>query len=372
MRVAFWADMLYYRIAGGTTRYAARLSAGLSRLSDIDLRMLSLYSPEVIARLAQERQCPAAESIPSRLPRQLHYLRWMTGWAGWSAGMLDDADLVHVPWVAAPPHGRVPLVVTILDLVFLLFPEYLNRRTRWMARMGLHQASRQASAFISISQHTADDLMRLTGLPKHKIHVIPLAAEDYFRPVPDLQIRKRYKLDAPFVLYVGTLEPRKNLITLVRAFAALDNPRLKLVLAGKKGWIYQDLLATVEKLGLSSRVVFTGFIPDADLPALFSTAEVFAYPSLYEGFGLPVLEAMQCGAPVITTNVSSLPEVAGDAALLVTPDDVRGLTAALRRVLAEPGLREELRGRGFKRAQCYSWRKTAEMTAEVYHLVCRQ
>jgi len=371
MRVVFWADMLYYRIAGGTTRYAARLGTELSRLDGIDLRMVSLYSPEMIARLAHERQCTAAETIPSRLPRQLHYLLWLTGWAGRSAGVISDADVVHVPWVAAPPHGRVPLVVTVLDLVFLLFPEYLNRKTRWMARMGLHRARRQASAFISISQHTADDLMRLTGLPNQKIHVIPLAAEAYFRPVPDAQIRERYKLDAPFVLYVGTLEPRKNLITLVRAFAALDYPGLKLVLAGKKGWMCQDLFTAVEKLGLTERVVFTGFVPDADLPALFSAAQVFAYPSLYEGFGLPVLEAMQCGTPVITTNVSSLPEMAGDAALLVAPDDVRGLTNALRRVLMEPGLREELRGRGLERSRCFSWRKTAERTAEVYRQVCR-
>lgn len=371
MRVAFWADMLYYRMAGGTTRYAARLSAELSHLSDINLRMFSLYSPEIITRLAQERQCPAAESVPSHLPRQLHYLLWLTGWVGRSAGMMNDADVVHVPWVASPPHGRAPLVVTVLDLVFLLFPEYLTRRIRWMAQLGLRQAKQQASAFISISHHTADDLLRHAGIPRHKIHVIPLAAEDYFRPVPDSQIRERYKLNVPFVLYVGTLEPRKNLTTLVRAFAALDNPGLKLVITGKKGWMYQDLFATVEKLGLTSRVIFTGFVPDADLPALFSAAQIFVYPSIYEGFGLPVLEAMQCGTPVITTNVSSLPEVAGDAALLVAPDDVRGLTAAMRRVLAEPGLREDLRGKGFERSQCFSWRKTAELTAEVYRQVCR-
>ncbi len=372
MRVAFWADMLYYRIAGGTTRYAARLSVELSRLSNINLRLFSLYSREVIARLAQERQCPAAENIPSHLPRQLHYLLWLTGWAGRSAGMMDDADVVHVPWIAVPPHGRAPLVVTVLDLIFLLFPDYHNRRTRWTARMGLSRASRQAAAFISISHNTADDLMRLTGIPKHKIYVTPLAAEDYFRPVPYSKIRKRYGLEGPFVLYVGTLEPRKNLITLVRAFAALDDPGLKLVIAGKKGWMYQDLFAIVEKLGLTSRVIFTGFVSDTDLPALYSAAQVFVYPSLYEGFGLPILEAMQCGTPVITTNVSSLPEVSGDAALLVAPDNVRELSAAMRRILAEPGLREELRGRGFKRSQCFSWRKTAELTADVYRQVCRQ
>jgi glycosyltransferase involved in cell wall biosynthesis len=371
MRVAFWADMLYYRIAGGTTRYAARLAEALSHVSDINLRMLSLYRAEVIARLAQERQCPAAESIPSRLPRQLHYLLWLTGWAGRSAGMMNDADVVHVPWLAAPPHGRAPLVVTVHDLVFLRFPEYLNRRTRWLARMGLRQAIREANAFIAVSYSSANDLIQLTGIRKEQVYVVPEAADAYFRPVPVFQLRERYKLEGPFVLYVGTLEPRKNLTGLVRAFAALDMPGLKLLIAGKKGWMYQELFATVEALGLTSRVVFTGFVPDSDLPALFSAAQVFVYPSLYEGFGLPVLEAMQCGAPVITTSVSSLPEVAGEAALLVAPDDVRGLTDAIRRVLTEPGLREELRGRGLEQSRRFSWSKTADLTAEVYRQVCR-
>jgi glycosyltransferase involved in cell wall biosynthesis len=371
MHVTFWADMLYYRIAGGTTQYSTRLAEALSQVPDINLRLLSLYRPEVIARLAQERQCPAAESVPSRLPRQLHYLLWLTGWAGRSAAMTDDADVVHVPWLAAPPHGRAPLVVTAHDLVLLRFPEYLNRKTRWMARMGLRQAIRESKAFIAVSYSTANDLIRLAGIRKERVYVVPEAADGYFRPVPASQVRERYKVEGPFLLYVGTLEPRKNLTGLVRAFAALDIPGLKLVIVGKKGWMYRELFETVKALALRSRVVFTGFVPASDLPALFSAAEVFVYPSLYEGFGLPVLEAMQCGAPVITTNVSSLPEVAGEAALLVAPDDVRGLTGAIRRVLAEPGLREELRGKGFEQSRRFSWSKTADLTAEVYRQACR-
>lgn len=372
MRVAFFADSLYYRLAAGTTRYAAELARHLSQRDDLDLRLFSLCPPRTIASMASERHYPCARSIGSWVPRSLQYLLWhASGWPGrQTAAVLDDVDVVHTPVLFVPPRRKCPLVVTVLDLTFRLFPQYHNRRTRVVAQSGLRRAVKDADALIAISGHTAGDLVRLCGVNPKRVHVVPLAADARFVPVRDTAATlARYHIDTPFVLYVGTLEPRKNLGLLLHAFAALGDPQVKLVLAGTKGWLCEDVFATVERLGLAGRVLFTGFVADEDLPALLSGARAFVYPSLYEGFGLPVLEAMQCGTPVITTNVSSLPEVAGDAALLVAPDDVAGLQQALRRVLSEPGLRDELRGKGLSQAARFSWQKTAEQTAQVYAAV---
>jgi glycosyltransferase involved in cell wall biosynthesis len=363
MRVAFWADMLYYRLAAGTTRYAGRLSIELQRLGSVDLRLYTLFAQDLVRSEAKARGYPAAESIGGGISRQAQYLCWAAGLAGPWREMASQVDLIHVPNLLAVPSGRTPLLFTVHDLTFLTFPSLHNGRTRLMAGWALRQAVRIADAFIADAEFTAGELVRTTGVPREKIHVIPLAADEAFRPTDDAGCLSRLGM------YVGTLEPRKNLPLLLRAFAALERTDAKLVIAGTKGWMFEEIFALVESLKLTSRVIFTGFVPDADLPALLSAAEVFVYPSLHEGFGLPVLEAMQCGTPVITTNVSSLPEVAGDAALMVSPEDVTGLASAMRRVLDEPGLREEMRGRSMEQARRFSWRETAERTAEVYRQV---
>jgi glycosyltransferase involved in cell wall biosynthesis len=189
-------------------------------------------------------------------------------------------------------------------------------------------------------------------------------------------VRARYGLgDAPFVLAVGTLQPRKNYVRLIQAFAAISNlqpltSNLHLVIAGGKGWRYDAIFAEVEKLGLRDRVLFPGFVADADLPALYSAARVLAYPSIYEGFGLPMLEAMACGTPVVTSTASCMPEVAGDAALLVPPTDVDALAAALDRALTDEALRADLIAKGRARARQFSWAKSARQLLGIYHAVC--
>ena len=372
MQVAFFADLLYYRIAAGTTRYAGELVRHLCAIPRIDLRLFSLYPQDVIDRVAQDREYPPATSLRETIPRPLRYLLWHTlGWAGPAAALLDAADVVHTPVLLVPPRRSRALVVSVLDLSFLLYPQFHGRWSRATARMGLGRAVRDADALIAISAHTADDLVRLTGVDWGRVHVIPLAADLRFEPVRDPSVPARYGIDSRYVLYLGTLEPRKNLKVLLHAFARLDATDAKLVLAGAKGWMFQEIFETVERLGLTSRVVFPGFVADADLPALLNGAEVFVYPSEYEGFGLPVLEAMSCGTPVVTTHVSSLPEVAGEAALLVPPRDAGALHDALRRVLSEPTLREEMRGRGLERAAGFSWARTARETADVYRRVVR-
>ena len=371
VRVGFWADMAYYRIAGGTTRYTGELLKALTQRKDVDLRLFSLYPPAHIRSIAKDRGYPAAASAEGRLPRQLRTLAWQCGWQ-WGP-LARDIDLMHTPATLVPPSPKVPLVVTVHDMTAWLFPELHTRRTAWLTRLALHQAKRRGAYFLTNSEATASDLMRIAQLTSDRVAVTPLAADPRFRRVDDADVLARFGLDRPYLLYVGTLEPRKGIDALLTAFSQLADADVRLVIVGKKGWMFETLDAKVASLGLESRVTFTGFVPDEDLPAVISGALAFVYPSVYEGFGLPVLEAMQCGTPVITSRISSLPEVTGDAALMVEPRDVEGLARAMRRVLAEPDLRQELRGRGLARAAKFSWHRTAALTAEAYrHVVSRR
>jgi len=232
---------------------------------------------------------------------------------------------------------------------------------------------------ICISEATRRDLLRCyTQLDPERCLAIPLAATEQFRPEPDstaiaaLKTRLGLTVEQPYFLSVCTLEPRKNLVAVVRAFARLEglheeHSDLRLVLVGASGWGDQNELAMLARdLGVFDRLVITGFLPDADLPALYSGAIGFIYPSLYEGFGLPVLEAMQCGTPVITSNSSSLPEVVGDAGVMVNPTDINGLAAAMAALLDSPELRMRLGGDALDRASQFSWRSTAARVAQLY------
>lgn len=372
MQVAYLADALYQTMTAGMTRYAIELARELGRMPDIDLRLVTLMPSEVVAALAEERGYPKAESMPLTVPRKLQYLLWhMARISGPLNKSALDADVIHTPIFIVPPRKKQPLVVTVHDLTLLHFPQHHPWNTRILMGTGLRRAVRDADAFLAISENTRQDLIRLSGVAPERVHVTPLAADPLFRPLADNGALARHGIDRPYVLYVGTLEPRKNIGVLLQAFAALEDKELTLVLAGAKGWMYDDIFAAVEQLGIRERIKVTGYVADEDLPILYSQAQVFVYPSLFEGFGLPVLEAMQCGAPVITTNVSSLPEVAGKAAILFAPDDVAGLTKALQRVLSEPGLCDEMRGKSLEQASRFSWRRTAELTAEVYRHVMR-
>jgi glycosyltransferase involved in cell wall biosynthesis len=208
--------------------------------------------------------------------------------------------------------------------------------------------------------------------------VYPGYDQTIFQPVRDEgvieAVKARYGIAGDYALFVGTLQPRKNLIRLIEAFSNFRFPisDFRLVIAGKKGWLYQEIFRWVEELGLEKKVVFTGYVPEGDLPVLLSGARLFVFPSLYEGFGLPVLEAMACGTPVVCSNASSLPEVAGDAAVLVDPQDVEGLAAAMERVLGDEELRAELIVRGFEQARKFSWERCARETLDVLESVCHE
>jgi glycosyltransferase involved in cell wall biosynthesis len=289
--------------------------------------------------------------------------------------LLGPVDVVHSTTFCVPEFRLRPkrLVVTIYDLSFITHPELHLPANVAHCLAGTRLAIERADAIIAISDHTRRDLVERLGAPPERIIVTPLAHDVDLARVTDPKrlaaVRKRYGLPEHFILFLGALEPRKNLPRLLEAYAALPaglRREVHLVVAGVRGWLNDSIHARVAELGLEASVRFAGYIDGHDLAAVYSLATMFAYPSLYEGFGLPVLEAMACGTPVLTSDVSSLPEVAGDAAVLVSPADVGSIAAGLRRLLDSSSLRDELSTRGIGRASRFSWQRCARQTLDVY------
>jgi glycosyltransferase involved in cell wall biosynthesis len=284
-------------------------------------------------------------------------------------------DVVHDPNGIAPflgPRLGARRLVTIHDAFAYVHPETHNRLDNWRYRWMLPSAARRADLVLTDSEHSRGDLVRYLRLPAAQVRAIPLGAEPRFRPVDDTPARRaileRYGITSPYLLYVGGINARKNIAGLFEAYARVRarHPELALVVGGKRQWQTGEIDAAFTRLGLENNVLFTGYVGDADLPALYSAAAAFVFPSLYEGFGLPPLEAMACGAPVIASASSSLPEVVGDAALTADPHDIGGLAAAIERVVGDAELRAELRRRGIARAARFSWQRTARETLAAY------
>lgn len=305
----------------------------------------------------------------------------------WTHMRLAWETLWHAPDVLFVPAHVLPLVhprrcvVTVHDLGFRHYPQAHTRWSRWYLEWSTRRNARVARRVIVDSQATRADLMACYGTPADKIVVAYPAGSEGMAPVRDADalaaVRTRYGTGERYFLYVGTLQPRKNIPALVRAYAALVAAGtlaadVNLVVSGKQGWLSAEIAATVAELGLQQRVVLTGYVSQADLPALLSGALAYVLPSWYEGFGLPVLEAMACETPVICSNVSSLPEVAGDAALLVPPDDVPALSEALRKIYSEPALRDSLVARGRARAAAFTWERCAEQVLAVLDQVAEE
>jgi glycosyltransferase involved in cell wall biosynthesis len=280
--------------------------------------------------------------------------------------VLTRCDVVHATnHAAVPPADPAALVVTVHDLAFERFPELFPRRWRLLYRAGLRATIRRADAIAVPSGSTASDLIE-HGADPSRIHVTPLASSLGVSDSDPDEVLGRLGIEGPFVLFVGTLEPRKNVVRLVRAYRqiAAELPHT-LVLAGPDGWHGEELATELSRPG-PGRVVRTGRLPGDELDVLYRTADVLAYPSIAEGFGLPVLEAMQRGLPVVTSNGSSLPEVAGEAAVLVEPEDVGGIADAIAEVLTDRALAGRLRAAGTERAAGFSWEATATATLGVY------
>ncbi|MCE7987315.1 MAG: glycosyltransferase family 1 protein [Caldilinea sp. CFX5] len=280
------------------------------------------------------------------------------------------------------PYLRRPTVLTVHDLIFERYPQHHKWTNRLFLTVGMRLFVRAANRIIAVSQQTKRDLIDLYQTPADKITVIYQGIDPTFQPAPPplvQEVQARYTLRdrsgalRPYLLMVGTLEPRKNHLTAMQALARLKAAGLPhcLVIAGGKGWLFEPIQAQVAALGLADDVVFTGFVPAADLPPLYSGAAAVLQPTLYEGFGFPVLEAMACGAPVVCSNSSSLPEAAGNAALLIPPTDAEALAAAVVRLVTLPGLADTLRHQGRNRAATFRWARCAAKTVDVYQQVVR-
>ncbi len=373
MRIALNAHLLSFAASyrqAGISRLIHGLIYGLQEVDDqneYDVLVGDRWVPADYVRKARWRV------QVSRLPTANPALRilWEQTVLPWLL-VRSGADLLHALAFVGPVVRLRPTVVTVYDLSFLLYPAAFHRLNRWYLSAMTPLSVRRARRVIAISESTRSDLVRLTGVPADRIEVVYPGLEPGMGRVSDpdalAQFRRRHGLPDRCILSVGTLEPRKNAETLVRAYAAL---RAKgaiphaLVLVGARGWRYESVFKAIEESGYAQDIIVPGYVAHEELPFWYSIAELFVYPSLYEGFGLPVLEAMACGVPVITSDVSSLPEVAGDAAVLVQPSR-EALADAISRVARDATLRAEMSEGGLKRAQSFTWERAARQTMDVY------
>jgi glycosyltransferase involved in cell wall biosynthesis len=278
-------------------------------------------------------------------------------------------DLLHGLAYALPIGWNGPSVVSVYDLSFLHFPRAFNAANRIYLGAATRAAVRRARTVLTISEYTRRDIVRLLSVPQERVEVTYPAADERFRVLPADEVaafRRARNLPEVFIFAVGTLEPRKNVVGLLHAYARLAKPRPPLYVGGGTGWRFSPIFDTVQRLGLDEQVTFLGFVAEDELPLWYNAARLFAFPSLYEGFGLPVLEAMACGTPVITTNAASLPEVGGTAVALVAPEDSAQLAREMQRVLDDAQVRREMRAAGRIQATRFSWQALADATAATY------
>ena len=355
----------------GLARYARSLAQSLaqncSRQHDFGL----FYN-----RPGRERPLTDLPRLPTRsVP--LGYKPWrMAVLVGQRLGLgfdrlLPDAELLHATEHLLLPMHQTPTVLTVHDLIYHLFPAYHKRLNYWYLNAAMPIFARRADQIIAISQSTMRDLVRIYEVPAEKISVIYEAASPEFQPATPqavAAVKARYDLPDRYILALGTIEPRKNLIRLVDALRQLrrKDPSLSLVIVGSAGWLYQDFFQHVEKLDEPRAVLLSGFVPDTDLPGVITGASVYVLASLYEGFGLPILEAMACGTPVVCSNTSSLPELGGEAARYFDPMDAQAMAATIEGVLADQALQEQMRELGLRRAVQFSWERAARETLSVY------
>ena len=283
-----------------------------------------------------------------------------------------DLDIIHSPENATLfiKLKNQMKIITVHDIIAYKFPKFVTLTTRLRYKYLLPRTLKTADKIIADSHNTKQDLINCFKVPKNKIKVIHLAADEIFKPLNYEEVnefKRKYHINFPFILYVGNITENKNIPTLIKAFYMIKNKNIKhkLVIAGMKRGD-KRVFEMIDQLNLLNEVIFTGYLPKEDLPRLYNAADLFVYPSFYEGFGLPPLEAMSCGCPVITSNTSSLPEVVGDAGIMIDPYDINGLSMKMYEILTNDDLREELKRKGLKRAKLFSWEKTAVETLKVY------
>lgn len=362
---------------------AVHRRAGLGRYAESLARALVAADPERYALFYNRERgvepLAGLDHLPTRTVA-LGYKPWrMLVWLGQLTGigfdrLLPEAELFHATEHLLLPLRAIPTVLTVHDLIFRHLPEHHKPLNRWYLNLTMPLYCRRATHVIAVSEHTRRDLVAAYDVPPQKVTVVHEAADPRFRPQPPEKVtavRARYRLPERYLLFVGTIEPRKNLSRLLHAFELVYAERLtdSLVVVGKRGWLCDDFFARLARSPVQKAVILPGYVPDEDLPAVYAGAQAVVFPSLYEGFGLPVLEAMACGTPVVASRASSIPEVGGDAARYFDPTDVEEITALIRRVLQNTTLREEMRTRGLAQAGRFSWAQAASETHRVYDAV---
>lgn len=362
-RIGIDARLTYYR-RGGITEYIEQL---IRHLPDLDLAndyiiLHSWKDRRDLATGARQRRALVWTPAHHRLERLALAIETLP----------HGLDLLHSPDFIPPLGLWFRSVITIHDLTFLHYPEFLNSESRRYYNDQIAAAAARADHILTDSEATRTDVINLLRVPSEKVTTVWLGVSDHFHPASPEEIHRfteQHNLSPGYILFVGTFEPRKNLSGLLRAYAQLcaeipDVPRL--VIAGSRGWLYTEIFALAQSLGLADTISWLENPSYADLPLLYSGAGVLCLPSFYEGFGFPPLEAMACGTPAVVADRASLPEVVGDAGLLVNPDDPSSIADALRRILADSALAGDLRRRGLERARAFSWAETARQTLSTY------
>lgn len=356
----------------GVGYYTANLIDALAKIDKTNQYLLypffyHIYHPDFKTAVApsQKNFHLHHEKIPKKIIDRLWHSPIPKKW------ILGNVDVLHSTTFCAPQDHYGKLIVTIYDISFLTLPECHTEANRRHCLKGTLDAVRYADCIIAISNHGKQELVKFFDVDPDKIIVTHLAAKDIFAPCgieEQNRVLEKYGITRDFIFTVGSFEPRKNIGTLVRAYVNLpENIKTQhpLVIAGGKGWLNVEIDALIESQA-SAQIQRIGYVDEQDLPALYSAAAAFVYPSLYEGFGLPILEAMSCGAPVITSNTSSMPEISGDAALLFDPANVQQLTTLLLEMMENEKIRKELSRKGIERAGQFSWEKTARATLKMY------
>jgi len=353
---------------GGNESYAINLIEALAEIDQTNLYTLYVTKRAAIERF--DRRWPNFKvkqtlphtplvRIPLTLSRELRR---------------NPVDVLHVQYTA-PPFAPCPVVTTIHDLAFEHLPETFNRRSWMQMRLTVRMTARRAAHIITVSEYSRRDISATYGIAPQRITVTPEAAPPNFLPVDNetelRRIRESYGIQENYILSLCSIQPRKNLVRLIEAYSCLRGVRPgfklpQLVLAGKRGWLDSETFRAAERNALGNDLLFTGYVAERDLPGLYSGAICFVYPSYFEGFGLPVVEAMQCGVPVIAGNRTSLPEVVGEAGLLFDPFDTQALVKALTQVIDDSEYRAVLRSKGLERARNFNWKTTAQLTLGVY------
>jgi len=313
---------------------------------------------------------PAMSIIHSRWPTERRLARILWEQVAWPIlAERQGVDLLHGMAFVTPLVSPCPTIVTVYDLSFVHFPDRFPALQRLYLTSLSRRSCRQALRVITISESAREDLVRYFNVPLERIDVVRPGVDEHFRPLPTTDIesfRQRESLPNQFIFHVGTLQPRKNILVLLEAMARRGRPDLPLVLVGGKGWLFEEIFHRVEVLGLQDSVHFTGYVRDEDLPYWYNAASLLVFPSIYEGFGMPVVEAMACGTPVIAARTSSIPEATGGAAILFDPQNADELADRIAAVMNEAELSDKMKEEGLIQAQKFSWEQAGKETAIVY------